>query len=175
MALTPLRSRFVDEYLVDTNATQAAIRAGFSARTAKATGSKLLKDPEIAAAIAAAEKARSVKVGLQAEDVLKALMEIAFLDPADIFTPEGTLKPLDQIPREARRAIVGLEVETLYDTVDGVRQPVGQLRKVKLADKVRALEDLAKHLGLLREKLEVSADASFAEILKAARERGARR
>lgn len=78
MPLNAKQARFVEEYLVDLNATQAAIRAGYSEASAHAQGHRLLKDAEVAEAIAAAQQKRAEKVGLSAEKVLAELQDIGF-------------------------------------------------------------------------------------------------
>ena len=79
-ALTPRQQRFVDEYLVDLNATQAAVRAGYSKRTAEQQGPRLLGNVGVAAAIAARMKVRSERLDIQADNVLQAIAKIAFAD-----------------------------------------------------------------------------------------------
>ena len=80
------RQRFVEEYLIDLNATQAAIRAGYSAKTAGSIGEEILKKPEIQEAIQAAMKARSERTEITADRVLKELGRIAFLTSASSTT-----------------------------------------------------------------------------------------
>jgi phage terminase small subunit len=76
MALTPKQALFVQEYLVDLNATQAAIRAGYSAKTARAVGHENLKKPDIAEAIAEAQAERAEKVKIDAEYVLRQAVKL---------------------------------------------------------------------------------------------------
>ena len=78
--MTPKQQLFVDEYLIDLNATQAAIRAGYSKKSARATGAENLTKPDIAAAIAARMKVRSERLDIQADNVLQAIAKIAFAD-----------------------------------------------------------------------------------------------
>ena len=78
--MTPKQQLFVDEYLIDLNATQAAIRAGYSTRTAAETGYENLRKPHIAAAIRVATKARSERLEITADQVLQAIAKIAFAD-----------------------------------------------------------------------------------------------
>ena len=78
--MTPRKQRFVDEYLVDLNATQAAIRAGYSARTAEQQGPRLLGNVEIAQAVQAAQQARSHRVLINQDDVLRGLRREATLE-----------------------------------------------------------------------------------------------
>jgi len=133
--LTPRQRRFVEEYLVDRNATQAAIRAGYNRKTAGQQGSFLLKHPQIAAAVAAGCAALSRRVEISQERVLLELARIALLDARRLFDDEG--RPLDprQLDHDVAAAVAGYEVDD-------------RSRKYKLADKVRALDLLGKHLGL---------------------------
>lgn len=82
--LTPQQARFVGEYLVDLNATQAALRSGYSPRTAKQQGSRLLSNDDVAAAIAEAQKALSEKTGITVERVLHELWAIGTADPNEL-------------------------------------------------------------------------------------------
>ena len=76
MALTPKQKRFVEEYLVDLNATQAAIRAGYSARTANEQGARLSANVSVSSAIQAALEARAKEIGRTARDVLKDIQDV---------------------------------------------------------------------------------------------------
>jgi phage terminase small subunit len=153
--LTPKQEQFVREYLIDLNATQAAIRAGFSERNASRIATQLLGKSHVGAAIAAAMKKRADENKLDADRVLKELMRLAFFDIGKAFNDDGTIKLLHEMDEGTRRAIVGLEV--LAIDADGAQ--IGTLRKVKFADKKGALDTLAKHLGLLVERVKVSGDA----------------
>lgn len=146
--LTPRQSAFVREYLVDLNAAQAAVRAGYSARAAASCGPRLLKSPQVLAAVAQAQKERAQRLEVSADDVLRELVRIARVDVGEAFDDNGRLRPFRDIPEDTRRAISAVDVEELDEG--------GLLKKVKCWDKVKALELLAKHLGLLRDKVEVS-------------------
>jgi phage terminase small subunit len=152
--LTPKQQRFVEEYLIDLNATQAAIRAGYSAKTAGQIGEKLLKKVEIAAAVAEAKKARSARTEITADRVLHELAAIAFLDPAKVFTPTGEVRSLGDMDESVRRAIASVETFTSSDEGEAVNT----VRKVKMADKLRALELLGKHLQLWVERVKLGGD-----------------
>jgi phage terminase small subunit len=150
------RQRFVEEYLVDLNAKEATIRAGYSTKGAKQQGHRLLSDPEIAAAVKAAQKAQVKRIRMTADDVLVGLAEIASVDIADIFDEDNALRPLRSIPAHVRKAIAGIEVEELFEGRGKDREHIGRNRKLKLSDKVRALEILARHHKLLTEKVELT-------------------
>jgi phage terminase small subunit len=140
--LTPKQARFVAEYLIDLNATQAAIRAGYSEKTARAQGSALLTNPNVASAVESRNAKRSEKLGITAERVLKEIELLAFSDVADVVDNESgtlTIKNLRDIEPGARRTI---------ESVQESPTEFGIKRSVKLHSKVAALTLLVKHLGL---------------------------
>ena len=145
--MTKKQKRFIEEYLIDLNATQAAIRAGYSPDTAKSIGSENLTKPDIKAQIAKAMAERSRRTGVNADRVIMELAKIAFVNANDVIDAEtATLKP-DALPEDTA-AIQSVKVKTFGE--DGLE------REIKMADKLKALELLGKHLGMFRDKLEVS-------------------
>lgn len=153
--LTARQSAFVAAYIVSLNATQAAKEAGYSEKTAKSQGQRLLTNVDVAEAIGAAMKARSKRTEINADRVLLEIGRIAFVDMGKAFTPDGAVKPLDEMDEDTRRALVSLDVVSF--TGDG--ENVGTLKKVKFADKLGALGKLAQHLGLLDAKITLKGDA----------------
>jgi len=91
--MTPKQERFVEEYLVDLNATQAAIRAGYSEQTARVIGHENLTKPDIQKAITAAREKQQRRVEITADRVLEEYAKIAFFDPRKLFTAGGGIKP----------------------------------------------------------------------------------
>ena len=154
--LNEKQARFVEEYLVDLNATQAAIRAGYSRRTAAEQGYDLLRKPQISEAVQAGQVRLSKATGVSAQVILGELLRIARVDIGEAFDENGALKPLKEIPEDVRRAISGMEVDELFDGTGRERLRIGETRKVKFWDKTRALELLAKHLGLLKDRVELT-------------------
>lgn len=154
---SPKRLVFAREYLKDLNATAAARRAGYrgTAHALEVTGSELLRKPEVAAMIANLQAKRAERTQITADRVLVELARIAFLDPADLFDANGNPKAIADIPEHARRAIIGCDVVQLYEGAGQTRKQDGEVRKIRLADKVRALELLARHLGIIRDRVEV--------------------
>ncbi|MCE7028463.1 terminase small subunit [Jiella avicenniae] len=143
MALGEKRGRFVEEYLHDLNATQAAIRAGYSAKTAYSQGQRLLKDVEILAAISEAKAARSERTKIDADWLLRRLADEAEADVADLYDEQGSLRPVSEWPLIWRKGLVaGLDVEEIKS--EGVT--IGIIRKVKLSDRVKRLELIGKHV-----------------------------
>lgn len=153
--LNEQQRRFVVEYLVDLNGKQAAIRAGYSPKSAEVTASKLLTHPKVAEEIRKAAERREQRTGITADVVLSEFLRIARVDISGAFDENGDLKPIHEIPEDVRRAISGVEVEALFEGRGEEREQTGYLKKVKFWDKNRALEALAKHLGLLIDRSEV--------------------
>lgn len=150
--LTPKQQRFVEEYLVDLNATQAAIRAGYSAKTANEQGSRLLANVSIRACVDEALAERSKRTGINADRVLMELARLGFVNAIDVMNiNEATVK--EEASRDDTAAIASVKVKTI-PTEDG-----GEIteREIKLYDKTKNLELLGKHLGLFTDKLEVKA------------------
>lgn len=146
--LTEKQKLFVTEYLVDLNATQAAIRAGYKEKTAYSMGQRLLKHVEIQASLAAAMKQRSERTGITADRVLEELAAVGFSKATDYATIRGPLvemTPTEALTEAQKKAVAGIEQGNF-----GI--------KVKLHDKVRALELLGKHLGLFDGKGNVAQD-----------------
>lgn len=145
------RASFVREYLIDCNATQAAIRAGYSAKTAKQIGSRLLTNVDVMTEINKAKVQRAERVEVTADLVLAELLKIARVDLSQLYDEHGNLKDIHSIPEDARRAIAGIEVDEIWEGRGENREQTGVTRKVKLWDKPRALELLGKHLKLFTE------------------------
>lgn len=143
--LKPKQQRFVEEYLIDLNATKAAIRAGYSEKTAYSIGDELLKKPEISEIVEAAREKRSQKTGIDAAWLLERLAAEATADAADLYDEAGSLKPVKDWPLIWRQGLVqGIEVDqiTAGDVV------VGSVRKIKLDSRVKRLELIGKHIGV---------------------------
>ena len=145
--MTKKQKRFIEEYLIDLNATQAAIRAGYSPDTAYSIGNENMKKPEIKAKIDKAMAERSKRTGVNADRVVRELAKIAFVNADDVIDAEtATLKP--DAAREDTAAIQSVKVKTFGE--DGLE------REIKMADKLKALELLGKHLGMFKDKVELS-------------------
>ena len=146
--MTKKQKRFVEEYLIDLNATQAAIRAGYSPHTAKDIGCENLAKPNIAAAISQAMAERSRRTGINQDRVLQELARIGFAKITDVVDPE-TAKILPDASEDDLACIQSIKIKP---------NEFGTEREVKLYDKKAALVDLGKHLGLFKDKVELSGD-----------------
>lgn len=162
--LSEKHQRFVDEYLIDLNATQAAIRAGYSAKTAYSQGHDLLKHPEVSKAIRAAKKARAQRMVISQDRVLQELARIAFFDPRKLFDADGKPIPINQLDDETAAALTGLDVLEEFEGHGEERTFVGYTKKYKIADKNTALANAMRHLGMLKEGLNVNVPSGGALV-----------
>ncbi|WP_324723834.1 terminase small subunit [Lelliottia sp. JS-SCA-14] len=140
MALTDKQEMFCREYLIDLNATQAAIRAGYSAKTANRTASENLSKPDVQSRIAELKAQRNDLVGINATYVLNRLVEIDQMDVLDILLANGELKPIKDWPKVWRTTLSGMDVTEVAGDAAGL------LKKIKWPDKVKNLELLGKHV-----------------------------
>lgn len=154
MALTQKQRLFVDEYLIDLNATQAAIRAGYSKRTAGQIGDENLKKPQISQAIKAAMDSRNKRAQVNADYVLNRLVEIDQLDVLDILRDDMSFKPLSEWPKAWRQYLVGFDIAEMFEGQGEDRSMVGLMKKIKWPDKVKNLELLGRHFGMFKDKVE---------------------
>jgi len=150
--LTAKQQRFVEEYLVDLNATQAAIRAGYSPQSAYSIGQENMKKPVIKNAIDKAMAERSKRTGINQDRILIELAKIGFLNPVDVINmDDATIR--GDANREDTAAIASVKVKTI-PTEDGEIVE----REVKTYDKIKALELIGKHIGMFVDKLNVNAE-----------------
>lgn len=189
MALTDKQKRFCEEYLIDLNATQAAIRAGYSPKTAEQTASRLLRNVKVQEYIAKRQKELSRSTHITQERVIKELALIAFSNNADYARV---------VEKKMQTEVDGMLVDVLgedgkpimYRTVEPVltdelteeqKRALAVIKKgrygleVKSFDKVRALELLGKHLGIFTEKIEANVnDTTRSELQELLAQRKAR-
>lgn len=160
--LTDKQARFVEEYLVDLNATQAAIRAGYSERTAQQMGAENLSKPVVAEAVQQAQKARSERTEITQDRVLNELAKIGFADIRKVMKWGNTeLRVIDDdagdmVPYHGLAVIDSSEIDD--DTAVAIAE-VSEGRdglKIKMHDKKGALVDIGRHLGMFKDKVEHS-------------------
>lgn len=150
--LTQKQQLFVNEYLVDLNATQAAIRAGYSVKTAAEQGSRLLTNVKIQDAIEEEMAKRSRRTGITQDRVLQELARIAFVNPNMVIDAEdGSVR--EGATEDDLASIQGVKVKKVFG-----EKTDSEEREIKFHDKLRALELLGKHLGMFKDKVELSAD-----------------
>lgn len=164
--LTPRQRRFVDEYLIDLNATAAARRAGYAEKWAGSQGFQLLQKPHVAAAIAAAKSDRSARTRVTQDMVIAEYACLAFADIRAFvdWGPDGVaLKSSDALDDEQARCIA---------EVTETRTQHGGSRRVKLHDKKGALDALARHLGMFTDHEAAEAPREFTIVFAEEEEHG---
>jgi len=190
MKLTPKQERFVAEYLIDLNATQAAIRTGYSAKTAASQGARLLKQGGVARAVQAAQQARAVRTEITQDRVLQELARIAFFDIRRLYRADGSMKDPCELDADTAAALASIEVKEELERGGGedvLQEPSGSAAasaavsasasaahggasrrrrgeqvagytiKTRVFDKVATLQLAMRHLGMLNDKLGLSA------------------
>lgn len=144
--MTKKQKRFIEEYLIDLNATQAAIRAGYSPDSAGQIGEQNLKKLEIANAIAKAMAERSRRTGINQDRVLTELAKIGFAKITDVIDPKtATIK--ENASEDDLACIQSVKIKP---------NEWGTEREIKLCDKRAALELIGRHLGMWNDKLQIN-------------------
>lgn len=171
--LNERQARFVHEYVLHLNATKAAKLAGYSEATAYSQGHDLLRKPEIAAAVAQARKERFDRLKMDADEVMAELAAVARGNVEDFTRLTENGEPfidMSEMTREQKAALASVET---HDYLDGRGDDARDVRKVvvKLHPKVPALVAIAKHHGLMTEKVELTVDTDLAELLAMRRAR----
>lgn len=146
--LTPKQAAFAAEYLIDLNATRAAIRAGYSQKTAYRIGAELLQKTSVSQAIQNAMAKRANRTEITADKVLTQYARMAFFDLRTLYNADGTMKPVQEWTDEAAAAVAVIETMEMGGDMSGV------IRKVKLVDKRASLADIGKHLGMFTERID---------------------
>jgi len=168
--MTNRQKIFVKEYLVDLNATQAAIRAGYSEKTAEQIGCRLLRNVKVAEAIQKGVEKKENSAEITAEKVLTELAKIGFANMADYMKTTADGDPYLDFSALSRDQAAALSEVTVEDYVDGRGKDARNVKKVKfkLYDKRAALVDIGKHIGMFKERHEVTGangEALFEDVL----------
>lgn len=153
--LTPKQARFVEEYLTDLNATQAAIRGGYTEKNAEVTGCKLLRHPKVAAAIQRAREKATAQSEATVERVLRELLHIGTSDIADVLDACSWGHLLGAAPPHVRRAIASVKVKRYVEGKGELAKEV-ELVEFKLWAKPQALELLGRYLAMFTDKHEIT-------------------
>lgn len=147
-SLTAKQEMFCLEYLIDLNATQAAIRASYSVKTAQRIASENLSKPLIQDRIAELMTERSDKVKVDSNYVLERLFSIDQMDFADILNDDLSFKSLSEWPKVWRQYISSFDLAEMFEVKDDQKEMVGIMKKIKWPDKVRNLELIGKHVDV---------------------------
>ncbi|WP_288877398.1 terminase small subunit [uncultured Citrobacter sp.] len=161
--LTDKQELFAREYLKDLNATQAAIRAGYSEKTANEQASRLLANVNVQNFVAELKATRIEQTGIDAAYVLRRLVEIDQMDAADILDDEGGLLPISAWPKVWRTSLSGLDLNRLRMSGKNDEEDIETtIQKIKWPDKVKNLELLGKHVNVQAFKENIKTEISGA-------------
>ena len=172
--LKPKQERFVQEYLGNTksNATQAAINAGYSAKTAQEQGSRLLTNEAVQFAINERQKALREKASITQERIVEEYARIAFLDPRKFFDDDGKLIDIAHLDEDTARALGGLGYQIKYEGTTGNEVAVSLTFKSKVNCKIKALNRLSELLGFkVQKQAPYDGLEDIAETMRKGRER----
>lgn len=148
--LTAKQEAFCNEYLIDLNATQAAIRAGYSIDTASEMGYENLGKPHLQSLISELKAIRSKRCEISQDNVLKELAKIGFSDIRDFYNGNGQLKLPHDMSDQAAACLSGIDVDEIFgfNPESEQREKIGETKKIKLHNKITALDLLGRHLGI---------------------------
>lgn len=185
--LTPREKLFVAHYIKEPNATKAAAAAGYSPKSARQQGARLLTYPHVAQEISRALEQQTAAVLSEAEVIKHRLRNEIEADIADLFDDDDTLKPVHRWPKIWRLGLVtGIEIEEQYDQEEKTeklepqghggalkrakrpRIAVGRISKIKLSDRIRRLELYGRHVDVQawKDKKELSADEPLTKLFE---------
>jgi phage terminase small subunit len=145
MALNPKQERFCNEYLVDYNATQAAIRAGYSKKTAYVIAAEILSKKEVQEYLSAKKTILADQLSITQERTMQEIGRIAFQDVRKFYKEDGSFKSIHELDDDAAAVLAGFDVEEIRG------EESGTVKKIRRWDKTKALEMLAKHYNLFKE------------------------
>lgn len=149
MALSEQRKRFADRYFETLNGKESAIYAGYSEATAKQIAYNLLQDEDVEAYLSALREEAAKKHGVTKDRIIAEYAKIAFFDIREIYDTDGGLIHVKQLDDTSAGAIASIKsTEEWGEDDDGNKIIIGTNKEVKIFDKIRALQDLGKHLGL---------------------------
>jgi len=146
--LTLKQERFVEEFIVDLVGKQAAIRAGYSPKTAEVQASRLLRNAKVQTAVESAMQARSKRTEVSADGVVAELARIAFANIRDLWPRAGEGIDLSVLDRDRTVAVEEVIVVEAVNAAGVVRRRT----RLKLHDKMAALTSLARHLGMFADR-----------------------
>lgn len=147
--LTDKQELFCKEYIVTLNATQSAIKAGYSEKTSREIGSRLLTNVNIQEQLQKLNAERMRELKIDAQYVLNRLHEIDQLDILDIMNDDMSgFRKLSEWPKSWRQSLSGIDINELFDYNEGEKELSGLVKKIKWPDKVKNLELLGKHISV---------------------------
>lgn len=162
-SLNDRQQLFVDMYLAhpDMTASECVIKAGYKTKYPDKIAYAMKQNPKIDAAIRKAMDKRAKRMDITKDRVLQEFARLAFFDPRMLYRDDGSPIPIGELDDDTAAAVAGLDIQEVFEGFGEDRKFVGYTKKYKISDKVRALEGLAKHLGMFTEKIEHSGSVVF--------------
>jgi phage terminase small subunit len=157
--LTLQQQRFCDEYLVSFNAVKAAIKAGYSENTARKC--ELLHLPKVQAYLQAGMQRTSERLEITHDMILRELAKVAFANMGDYYDENAVLKPINQLTHDQKAAISHYQ---LIDCIGDYQERAGEISKIKLHNKLSALDKIARHVGFYVKKSESQRSESRKDV-----------
>jgi phage terminase small subunit len=170
--LSPKEAVFVREYLKDGNGTRAAIAAGYAAKSAAVSSSKLLKKAKVREELGALQGKLCDELEISAKRVLQGIAQLAFFDARKFYAEDGSLKRVQDLDEATCAALQGVDVQKLFKHYGkGSAEEIGTLTKIRFTDRGLNLERLGRYLKLFTDKLEVNNGDAIIQKLKEGRAR----
>lgn len=168
--LTELEKRFCFHCIDETNRSEAYRKAGGTAKHPDNSALVMMRRQRVVDEIDRLQRAQFARLEMKSDEALALAAAIARACAVDLLAEDGSIKPPTEWGKDLRVAVVGFEVEELFAGKGENRAAIGTVLKPKLADKIAALTLIMRKHGLLKEKVEHSADESFAGlVMEAAR------
>jgi len=163
-SLNDKQVRFCNEYLKDYNATKAAIRAGYSKKTAKQIGNRLLTYVDVQKFLQSKKKKLAEKFEITQERTIQEIGRIAYQDARRFFDQDGNLIPIHELDDDAAAVLAGMEIDEITEWEDGKKKHVGYTKKIKRWDKNKGLEMLGRYFGIFEKDNSQSKPELFAPL-----------
>ena len=162
--MTEAQKRFCDEYLLDFNATRAYRSAYPKCKTdesARRAGSRLLTNVDIQKYLQEQKEELKEKINVTKEQVINQMVRIAFGDIRKLYNENGGMKNIQDLDADTATILTGIETTEEFDGYGEDREQIGYTKKVKIADKTKALDMLGKYFGIFKEKVEIDSNKPF--------------
>lgn len=175
--LTELQEEFCQQYLIDLKGKAAALRAGYSKKTAAVKAHLMLKDEKIQDRIADIKRQRMRRIGLSQDDVLRSWYEMGTFDIRELYHEDGRMKQPHELSAVAAQVVSGMKVkqsrvrtyredhEENGEDVTDVTVQINEVVEYKMYDKHTALTNMAKHLGMLSDNGVEDLAKAFQELI----------
>lgn len=144
---TRKQERFCEEYIIDGNGNQAALRAGYSPKSARSMASQLLTNSNIKAHLKALRENLAIRNNIEIDELIQILAKQVRFDIAELYNEDGTFKDIHEIPLHIRANIEEITTDEIWEGFGADRVVIGTAKKIKTVNKQNAIEKLLRYLG----------------------------